>query len=41
MEKVAVSISRNSKTIICLTRYGNVMASRVPIFLDQIKQENR
>ena len=42
MEKVAVSISRNSKTIICLTRYGNVMASRgsvIPLFLDQIKQE--
>jgi UDP-glucose 4-epimerase len=42
MEKVAVAASRNSKeTTICLTRYGNVMASRgsvIPLFLDQIEQ---
>lgn len=41
MEKVAIASSRNSKnTIICLTRYGNVMASRgsvIPLFLKQIK----
>ena len=42
MEKVAVASSRNStKTIVCLTRYGNVMASRgsvIPLFIDQIKK---
>lgn len=43
MEKVVVAKSRNlddSKTIVCITRYGNVMASRgsvIPLFLDQIK----
>jgi len=41
MEKVFVSKSRNSNTtIICGTRYGNVMASRgsvIPHFYDQIK----
>lgn len=42
MEKVAIAKSRNlddSKTIVCVTRYGNVMASRgsvIPLFLDQI-----
>ena len=40
MEKVAVAASRNSKqTTVCLTRYGNVMASRgsvIPLFLKQI-----
>ena len=42
MEKVIVAKSRNinkSKTIICTTRYGNVMASRgsvIPLFLRQI-----
>ena len=42
MEKVMVAKSRtagNSKTIICGTRYGNVMASRgsvIPLFLRQI-----
>ena len=40
MEKVAIAESRNmKKTIICLTRYGNVMASRgsvIPLFIDQI-----
>ena len=43
MEKVAVAKSRNldnNKSIICVTRYGNVMASRgsvIPLFLEQIK----
>ena len=41
MEKVAIAASRNCKsTIVCLTRYGNVMASRgsvIPLFLNQIK----
>ena len=40
MEKVIVAKSRNSdKTIICGTRYGNVMASRgsvIPLFTKQI-----
>ena len=42
MEKVAIAASRNQKdTIVCLTRYGNVMASRgsvIPLFLHQIKK---
>jgi len=41
MEKVAVAASRNYKnTVVCLTRYGNVMASRgsvIPLFINQIK----
>jgi len=43
MEKVAVAESRNvaeDETTICLTRYGNVMASRgsvIPLFIEQIK----
>ena len=41
MEKVAIAESRNlQKTIVCLTRYGNVMASRgsvIPLFINQIK----
>ena len=41
MEKVAVAASRNlTDTTVCLTRYGNVMASRgsvIPLFLHQIK----
>ncbi|WP_194850513.1 polysaccharide biosynthesis protein [Nonlabens antarcticus] len=41
MEKVAVAASRNSPdTTICLTRYGNVMASRgsvIPLFIEQIE----
>lgn len=40
MEKVVVAKSRASEsTIICTTRYGNVMASRgsvIPLFVDQI-----
>jgi UDP-N-acetylglucosamine 4,6-dehydratase/5-epimerase len=40
MEKVAVAKSRSSSdTVICITRYGNVMASRgsvIPLFVDQI-----
>ena len=42
MEKIAVAKSRESgKTSICVTRYGNVMASRgsvIPLFLNQIKR---
>jgi len=42
MEKVAIAASRNlSDTTVCLTRYGNVMASRgsvIPLFLKQIKK---
>jgi len=43
MEKVAIAASRNivGDTKICLTRYGNVMASRgsvIPLFLKQIKE---
>ena len=41
MEKVAIAESRNLKdTTVCITRYGNVMASRgsvIPLFLNQIK----
>ena len=41
MEKVAIAASRNCKsTTVCLTRYGNVMASRgsvIPLFLKQIR----
>ena len=41
MEKVAIAASRNCiHTTVCLTRYGNVMASRgsvIPLFLNQIK----
>ncbi len=43
MEKIIVAKSRNSKnTKICLTRYGNVMASRgsvIPLFVEQIKNK--
>ncbi|NQX40310.1 UDP-glucose 4-epimerase [Pedobacter steynii] len=44
MEKVAIAASRNiidNTTTVCLTRYGNVMASRgsvIPLFLKQIKE---
>ncbi|WP_086477891.1 polysaccharide biosynthesis protein [Arenibacter amylolyticus] len=44
MEKVAIAASRNipnDSTIVCLTRYGNVMASRgsvIPLFVKQIKE---
>ena len=43
MEKVAIAKSRTvdpDKTLICCTRYGNVMASRgsvIPLFIEQIK----
>lgn len=40
MEKVMVAVSRNlTDTVICGTRYGNVMASRgsvIPLFVEQI-----
>lgn len=42
MEKVAVAEARNlTETTVCLTRYGNVMASRgsvIPLFLNQIQK---
>ena len=42
MEKVAIASSRNLKdTVVCLTRYGNVMASRgsvIPVFVKQINE---
>ena len=41
MEKVVVAKSRSAaQTVICATRYGNVMASRgsvIPLFVDQIR----
>jgi UDP-glucose 4-epimerase len=41
MEKVVIAESRNlENTTVCLTRYGNVMASRgsvIPLFINQIK----
>ena len=40
MEKIIVSKSRESRnTLVCITRYGNVMGSRgsvIPLFIDQI-----
>jgi UDP-glucose 4-epimerase len=43
MEKVAIAASRNNpQTTVCLTRYGNVMASRgsvIPLFLKQIQNK--
>jgi UDP-N-acetylglucosamine 4,6-dehydratase len=43
MEKVVVAKARSSQsgTIICATRYGNVLASRgsvVPLFMDQVRR---
>jgi UDP-N-acetylglucosamine 4,6-dehydratase len=47
MEKVAIAKARslgdNPDTTICVTRYGNVMASRgsvIPLWIDQIKAGN-
>lgn len=46
MEKVMVAMSRNlngSETVVCGTRYGNVMASRgsvIPLFVDQVFSGN-
>nr|CAD6596224.1 UDP-glucose 4-epimerase [Rhizobium sp. TCK] len=45
MEKVMVAASRNldpEQTVICGTRYGNVMASRgsvIPLFIEQLRAE--
>src|SRR5574344_820094 len=48
MEKVAIAQGRalgaNSKTTICCTRYGNVMASRgsvIPLWVEQIMEGDR
>ena len=44
MERVAIAKSRNlgdNETMIAVTRYGNVMASRgsvIPLFIDQVRQ---
>jgi len=44
MEKIAIAKSRVShKTIICVTRYGNVMASRgsvIPLFISQMEKND-
>jgi UDP-glucose 4-epimerase len=44
MEKVIVAKSRGCEaTVICATRYGNVMASRgsvIPLFVDQVRSGN-
>jgi UDP-N-acetylglucosamine 4,6-dehydratase/5-epimerase len=48
MEKLAISKARdprmqNNKSVICATRYGNVMCSRgsiIPLFIKQIKEGN-
>jgi UDP-N-acetylglucosamine 4,6-dehydratase len=44
MEKVAIAKSRDSNsTVICVIRYGNVMASRgsvIPLFVEQIRSSN-
>jgi len=44
MEKIAIAKSRNSmQTVINVTRYGNVMASRgsvIPLFIEQIRRGN-
>lgn len=45
MEKVVIAHSRTAaeRTVICCTRYGNVMCSRgsvIPLFIDQIKAGN-
>tara|TARA_B100000900_G_scaffold412109_1_gene433219 strand:+ start:999 stop:2000 length:1002 start_codon:yes stop_codon:yes gene_type:complete len=40
MEKIMIAKSRNSKTVFCATRYGNVMGTRgsvIPLFVSQIK----
>lgn len=43
MEKIAIAESRNFKnTTVCLTRYGNVMASRgsvIPLFVKQLNEQ--
>jgi len=48
MEKVAIAKGRalgnNSSTVICATRYGNVMASRgsvIPLWIEQIKSNKK
>jgi len=45
MEKLAIAESRNSDfTEICITRYGNVLASRgsvIPLFVNQIENNKR
>ena len=41
MERVAIAKSRNAKTCITITRYGNVIGSRgsvIPLFINQILQ---
>ena len=41
MEKIMIAKSRNSKTVFCATRYGNVMGTRgsvIPLFAEQIQR---
>ena len=43
MEKIMIAKSRNSKTIFCATRYGNVMGTRgsvIPLFVNQINNNS-
>lgn len=44
MEKIVVAKSRiSANTVICLTRYGNVMGSRgsvIPLFINQLKEKS-
>ena len=46
MEKIVLAKARlvsDTNTIICLTRYGNVMGSRgsvIPLFMNQIKNNS-
>ena len=44
MEKIVIakSLHKNSKTVMCVTRYGNVMGSRgsvIPLMIDQINSD--
>tara|TARA_A100001015_G_scaffold269139_1_gene320563 strand:+ start:338 stop:1339 length:1002 start_codon:yes stop_codon:yes gene_type:complete len=42
MEKIMIAKSRDSKTVFCATRYGNVMGTRgsvIPLFVNQIKND--
>ncbi|MEJ0053553.1 MAG: polysaccharide biosynthesis protein [bacterium] len=41
MERVAIASARNSKTVVCIARFGNILYTRgsvVPYFIERIKQ---